>query len=175
MWEDWHIVDGMNAGNLEGLDIFEKKSNRSYSEYSRYKYRSVADMCDNVQYYNNRRVPQRSYGPGVNETSCGWCTINWFERKLLGWKEEEVRDPKTGDAVGLKDYLRRIKRVGQRCDADAWNRAWARALRKYKDSGDLIGEWDGEGDGKKENGKTGKGDAAEEEFHTLPVALVELN
>jgi hypothetical protein len=74
--------------------------------------------------------------------------MDWFERKLLGWKKDEVRDPKTGELVDLTDYLTRIKEAGQRCEADAWERAWNRALKKYKTDGQLDRDWPGK-DGKK--------------------------
>jgi hypothetical protein len=64
---------------------------------------------------------------------------------LLSWKKNEVQDPKSGRDVGLQEYLKRIRNAGQRCNADAWDRAWARAMRQYKLSGELSDDWEKEG------------------------------
>lgn len=149
MWDDWAIVDGMNAGNLEGIDSFLKRTSTYSETRSRYIPYNSDDDCDSVRNYNYGRYSEsRVLGPAVNSTTCGWCTMDWFQRKLLSWKKNEVRDPKTGDLVSVTDYLTRIKTAGQRCEADAWDRAWNRALRKYKAAGDLDDDWSGE-DGKK--------------------------
>lgn len=137
MWEDWLIVDGMNTGNLEGLDAFKAHTRTTRFERAKYDHRYIHDKCDDASYYYSRSYSNRRYGPDINSTTCGWCTMNWFERKLLGWKDGEVRDPKSGEVVGLKEYLRKIRDVGQRCDADAWNRIWGRTLKKYREEGDL--------------------------------------
>ncbi|KAF2792894.1 hypothetical protein K505DRAFT_325834 [Melanomma pulvis-pyrius CBS 109.77] len=143
MWENWFIVDGMNAGNLEGLEAFEKRTRTTRSEPKKYKWHTFSDTCDSVSVsYGQRYIDRRKYGPSVNSTTCDWCTINWFERKLLSWKKDEVKDPKTGDIVSLPEYLNRIRHAGERCEADAWNRAWGKAVRKYKSSGDLPDDWE---------------------------------
>ncbi|KAF2194049.1 hypothetical protein K469DRAFT_689112 [Zopfia rhizophila CBS 207.26] len=152
MWEDWFIVDGMNAGNLEGLETFEARTHTTRTQRGTYMSSRSQNDCDNVSnYYRGRWVSSKRFGPDVNSTSCGWCTMNWFERKLLSWKKKEIVDPKTGKHVSLPDYLRRIKHAGQRCDADAWDRVWGRAIRKYKSSGELPDDW--EDDGKDRAGK----------------------
>ncbi|KAF2472575.1 uncharacterized protein BDR25DRAFT_302703 [Lindgomyces ingoldianus] len=159
MWEDWFIVDGMNAGNLEGLDTFEARTHTSRTSSGTYRYYNTQDTCDDLlTYYSGRYVNARRFGPFVNSTSCDWCTMNWFERKLLSWEKDAVTDPKTGKNVNLSDYLHQIKHVGERCDADAWERVWGRALQKYKQSGDLPEDWEDDkqsGDGEK-GGKNGK-------------------
>jgi hypothetical protein len=73
--------------------------------------------------------------------------MNWFERKLLAWNKDQVRNPETGEFVALPSYLKQIKNAGQRCEKDSWDRVWGRALRKYKDSGDLPKHWDGSDEG----------------------------
>jgi len=147
MWDDWKIVDGINAGNLEGLDNFLKRTESYRRLPAHNEYIQTYDTCDNIDSYNfrSRWAPERYVGPGVNTTTCGWCTINWFERKLLSWKKNEVRDPKTGNVVSLPTYLNRIKEAGERCEADSWDRIWARALKKYKAQGDLDRDWGNDG------------------------------
>lgn len=142
MWEDWFIVDGMNAGNLEGLDMFELRTRRSRAETNRYREHMMTDQCDDADNYGYSYTGFRQYGPYPNTTTCDWCTMNWFERKMLAWKKNDVRDPKTGEIVDLPDYLKKIRSMGERCEADTWDRAWGRALRKYKQSGDLPKDWD---------------------------------
>jgi hypothetical protein len=145
MWEDWFIVDGMNAGNLEGLDVFEARTRTAKPDPVRYR-PSYENTCDGISLtYGQRYQASRNLGPSVNSTSCSWCTINWFERKLLSWKKDEVYDRKTEKYVSLPDYLKRIREAGQRCDADAWDRTWARAIRQYKLSGELPDNWETEG------------------------------
>jgi hypothetical protein len=144
MWEDWLIVDGMNAGNLEGLDMFEARTRIPNFDPSSF-IPSYQDTCDSVPATSHRYRASRNLGPSVNSTSCNWCTINWFERKLLSWKKDEVYDQKTGKYVSLPEYLNRIRKAGQRCDADAWDRTWAKAIQQYRLSGELPDDWETEG------------------------------
>ncbi|KAF1999261.1 hypothetical protein P154DRAFT_535716 [Amniculicola lignicola CBS 123094] len=151
MWDDWRIVDGMNAGNLAGLDAFAKMTSTTKVHYRGQERRNqMEDMCDDVSYNGFYRRGERRFGPSYNSTTCDFCTMAWFERKLMAWKKDEVKDPENGGFIVLQDYLQRIKDMGQRCDADAWDRVWFRALSKYKQSGDLPKDWEGEDkDGKK--------------------------
>ncbi|KAF2009371.1 hypothetical protein BU24DRAFT_428279 [Aaosphaeria arxii CBS 175.79] len=139
LWEDWQIVDGMNAGNLEGLSSFDRLTERSRIEHRQRREHLVQnDECDNINYSNARMVGQRSFGPSKNETTCGWCVMNWFERKLSAWEEGKIVDPETGKIVGLKEYLQRIKKMGERCDTEAWEKTWNRATRKYKGEKGIV-------------------------------------
>ncbi|KAF2729431.1 hypothetical protein EJ04DRAFT_527801 [Polyplosphaeria fusca] len=145
MWEDWFIVDGMHAGTLAGLDVFEKRTARPKTEFPRTRSHYISDTCDDIpNSYIYSRAPRREFGPSRNSTTCDWCTMDWFARKLMAWEKGTVEDPETGKAVALKDYLRRVRRAGQRCETEAWERVWARALRRYKQNGDLPEGWDGE-------------------------------
>jgi hypothetical protein len=166
MWEDWFIVDGMNAGNLEGLAAFDRRTSKRHTEFGRYRSHMVTDSCDAADSYSSRYVSTQTFGPGDNETTCGFCALNWLERKVLAWEEGKIKDPETGEAVGLKEYLKRVRKMGRRCESDGWERVWNRALKKYKggkpcrdgEEGSKGGwEWDGEvidvegdGDGVKE-------------------------
>ncbi|OCK76669.1 hypothetical protein K432DRAFT_385246 [Lepidopterella palustris CBS 459.81] len=148
MYLDWFVVDGMNTANLEGLEYIKAKTSAPHIEPRHYRSFSFQDDCDNVDSYtNNRIIEERHFGPGINQTSCGWCTMDWLDRKLQSWAPGEISDPDSTDTVSLEDYLLRIKDVGQRCNTDDWNRVYGKAIRKYKDEGLLPPDW--EDDGKK--------------------------
>lgn len=149
------IVDGMNAGNLRGLDAFEARTATPRVDYSYRMYQGVQDSCDDitsVPYRYPAYAGGRRFGPTPNSTTCGRCTLDWFGRKLLSFEKNAISDPKTGKVVNLKEYLLRIKQAGERCDGAAWDRSWSRALRKYKASGDLPADWNGERKGKGDDG-----------------------
>jgi hypothetical protein len=149
LYKDWFVVDGMNAGNLEGLDLIESATRVSKTERRKYNSRrNYQDLnCDNnwQSYTPWDGRPERRFGPGTNETSCGWCTLDWFDRKLQSWEEGKVLDPKNGTAVALPEYLQRIRHVGHRCEANDWNRIYGKAIRKYKDDGRLPADWKDDG------------------------------
>jgi len=170
MYQDWFVVDGMNAGNLEGLDLIETATRVSRTQPPQY-YRSDSDTCDDTWTPYTGRQQARRFGPGVNETSCGWCTIDWFDRKLQSWEDGKVLDPKNGTAVTLPDYLHRVRHVGQRCEANDWNRIYGKAIRKYKNDGLLSPDWkDGGHDGSDK--KPCKTKVVETEESTRKVTLV---
>lgn len=152
LWEDFGILDGMNAGNLEGLDTFMRKTSVSKIEPAQYRSEHlVHDTCDEVSSYDPRWVPQRRLGPGKGESDCGLCVLNWLERKALSW-DENLRDPVTGKHIALKEYLDKVKSAGQRCESDEWEKVWDRVQKKYKEKEDsgkkegkpTLGEIEGE-------------------------------
>ena len=66
LWEDWNIVDGMYAGNLEGLAAFKHKT--SVNKIERRQYRSqhlVQDACDAVSSYESRFIRDPGSGERV--------------------------------------------------------------------------------------------------------------
>jgi len=146
LYKQWFIIDGMNSGNLEGLDLFEAATRISRTEPMHYDWEHKSDECDGAYGgYNSQRIEERRFGPGVNETTCSWCTIDWFDRKLQSWTESKVVDPKNGTVISLPNYLRRISHAGRRCGADDWNRIYGKAIRKYKDEGLLPPDWEDDG------------------------------
>jgi len=146
LYKSWFINDGMNSGNLEGLDLFEATTRISRIEPTHWYLQSKTDECDDAYgVYGSMRIEERRFGPGENETTCSWCTIDWFDRKLQSWAEGKVFDPKNGTEVGLPDYLRRISHAGRRCGADDWNRIYGKAIRRYKNEGLLPPDWEDNG------------------------------
>ena len=147
LYKSWFINDGMNSGNLEGLDLFEAATRISRTEPMRWSWQGKSDECDNAHevVYGSRWIEERRFGPGENETTCSWCTIDWFDRKLQSWAEGKVLDPMNGTEVGLPDYLRRISHAGRRCGADDWNRIYGKAIRRYKSEGLLPSDWQDDG------------------------------
>lgn len=132
LWEDWGIVDGMNAGNLEGLAAFSRKTSVSRIESSQYRNEHlVRDTCDDVNAYDQRWVPARKLGPREGETQCGLCILNWLERKALSW-DENLQDSATGKQVSLKEFLEKVGSAGKRCEKDEWEKVWNRVQKKYK-------------------------------------------
>ena len=146
MYKRWFVNDGMEVGNLNGLDDFEAMTSQRREEP--FLITVGRDECDTVRpnswyfWHGSSRREWRRLGPGVNETSCSWCTMDWFERKLKSWEEGKVFERDDGKALTLPEYLRTIERAGKRCDADAWDRVWARALKKYEEEGKLPKDWD---------------------------------
>lgn len=129
LWEDWGIVDGMYAGNLEGLERFLQTTKVKRTEGGRLsEAHLVRDFADDVTWQDHRNVAERRLGPGKNETDCGVCVLDWLERKAGAW-EEGVRDPRTGEKVGFKKYVGWVRAAGQRCEG--WDGAWRRVVEKY--------------------------------------------
>lgn len=150
LYRDWFIVDGMNQGNLEGLENFEKVTQDTVEAPSwRADERQFAvDQGDgvypNYQGYRDRDIKR---GPKPGDTTCSWCIVNWFDRKLESWKEGEVLDPINGTVVSLPQYLTRIKEAGQRCQTEDWNRIYHKNIWAYKEKGWLPEDWkDGDSD-----------------------------
>ncbi|OCL03696.1 hypothetical protein AOQ84DRAFT_140905 [Glonium stellatum] len=146
LYKDWFIIDGMNSGNLEGLDIFEAATRTSKTVPGHYSYQGKSDQCDNAwDVIGNGFVQTRRFGPGEDETTCSWCLVDWFDRKLQSWAKGKVVDPRNGSEVELPDYLHRIKHAGRRCGTEEWNRIYGKAILKYKSEGLLPPDWEDTG------------------------------
>lgn len=143
----------MNSGNLHGLDVFLKATatrtnNEDDGDYY-YSPSPPADPCDGIYAapytsggYDNPRVPKK--GPNDGDTTCSWCVMNYFDRKLESWEDGKVVSPVNGTEVGLEEYLRAIEHAGRRCQASDWARIWRKNVEMYKERGLLPGDWEGE-------------------------------
>ena len=141
------IVDGINSGNLNGLDVFLRGTDeRTDPESPRLAWRGFpGDRCDDVyvpQRYHGADWPKR--GPNDGDTQCSWCTINWFDRKLGSWEEGKVRDPVNGTVVTLPTYLRTIENAGRRCQTSDWERIFRKNVWKYQELGWFPDDWEGD-------------------------------
>ena len=135
----------MNSGNLEGLAAFEKGTALKVEDEYRYRGSSYDDTCDDVYAYSYRYISDpANKGPDPGDTTCSWCLLNWFDRKLQSWKEGEVFDPVNGTLVSLPDYLTRIRHAGQRCQTEDWQRIYRKNIWAYKEKGLLPEDWSDE-------------------------------
>lgn len=143
MYERWYILDGVYAYSFEGIDSFEQSTNKRGRQVAHWEQGSRGSTADGgwMERYKYW-VPERTTGPGVNDTTCGWCTLTWFERKLSSWMEGQTIDPETGSPISLPDYIRRIRRIGRRCESSGWNRMYNSAVDSYINSGLLSPDWD---------------------------------
>ncbi|KAF2817417.1 uncharacterized protein BDZ99DRAFT_457153 [Mytilinidion resinicola] len=142
--ERFYILDGINFGSLEGIDAFLRKTKRPSRERGGWKSGTIGSSTDGGWKKTYRfKAPERTYGPGIGSTSCGWCMLSWFENHLNGWDDGSVISPDSGLPVSLPEYIRRIKEAGQRCKATEWNRIYGQAIKNYQDKNLLSEDWEG--------------------------------
>lgn len=116
MWMTWGIVDGMNEGNLNGLDTFlEQTSIRK--TIPAFKQTVVKLMRSGENRTFTRSVKSRDVGPGRRETDCTDCERDWFLRKMLSFRYGGILEPGTRTPMKLADFADKMKNASQRCYA----------------------------------------------------------
>ncbi|KAJ9621540.1 hypothetical protein H2203_007027 [Taxawa tesnikishii (nom. ined.)] len=143
LYERWYILDGMNAGNLEGITRFVQDTDRPGREMGGWRSGTRGSGTDGGWKQSYKiKVPERTFGPGRGETTCGWCTLAWFENKLNAWREGAVISPDSGKPVSLPEFIHRIRDAGQRCETAQWNAIYEKAIMKYQEMGLLEANWE---------------------------------
>jgi hypothetical protein len=117
LWMRWGIVDGKNEMNMNGLDTFLEKTKVKKTFPGEWKSGSVAIIGGEKWY--NVELPSWSVGPGLGETDCGYCTVDWLERKMRSFEYGEMLDPLSGEALGLGEFNERMTNALQRCKRGA--------------------------------------------------------
>ena len=145
--ERWGILDGLMVEPLHGIDDFLYKTNRYKIEPGT----RMLDMSGGLEYldtYHHLR-DQRRFGPGLGETTCSYCTLDWLGRKLKRWKPDLVYY-EDGSPMGLPVYMLRMAKAGRRCDGQDFTTTWAEAIELYQGQGllDRQGRWLREPSGK---------------------------
>jgi hypothetical protein len=113
LWMTWGVVDGKNEMNLNGLDTFIEKTNEKKT-IPRAKQTGSIAIIGGKKFYDVD-IPPRAVGPGLGETDCGYCTVDWLERKMRSFEHGEVFDPKTGKLLGLEQFNDRMTNALRRC------------------------------------------------------------
>ena len=110
--QKWWIWDGMNANHMQNLGNFVRFTNERKIEPGR-QISGVRGGMDWKQPYSYWRE-ERKFGPGKEETSCNFCTANWFVRMLQDWDDSTVDENR--NAIDLPHYLAKVHKAGRRCD-----------------------------------------------------------
>ncbi|KAL9617758.1 MAG: hypothetical protein Q9160_007471 [Pyrenula sp. 1 TL-2023] len=141
--ERWWIWDGMNANHMANLGSFLRFTNERKTEPKR-KISGVRGGKDWRQPYNYWR-DERQFGPKKGETSCSFCTMNWFIRMLEAWNEKTVDE--NGELIDLPHYLARIYQAGRRCTNTApgasFQVMYNMQVENYKQRDLLDNDWEG--------------------------------
>lgn len=141
MFERFTIVDGMNANNLNGIESFIHETNKKRVEPATRK--RGRKGTSKYSYKYDYLVRQQSYGPGVGETSCGWCTFDFLNRTLNAWSEGSVLSPDSKQPVSLPEYIRRVRAAGQRCaPSSTWTKMYDEAVSRYRSAGLIPEDWE---------------------------------
>ncbi|KAH6660991.1 hypothetical protein BKA67DRAFT_654139 [Truncatella angustata] len=143
MTERWGIMDGMNHANLQGIGTFLHATSKRRKDPGGVKTGTRGSGSDggwSTKYRFN--TPPLSYGPGMGETDCGSCTLQWFEQTLNAWEPSRIISPDTDLAISLPEHLRRLRQAGQRCESDQWNRIWTEGVQRYVNDASISKNWE---------------------------------
>lgn len=115
LWMRWGIVDNTNEANMNGLDTFfeatdEKKTIKGG------KRTGTIDIGGGKTKNYDVDVPTRKVGPGINETECGYCTLDWLERKMASFEYSQMLDPNSGEVLGLSEFSDLMYHAIRRCE-----------------------------------------------------------
>jgi hypothetical protein len=135
LWMRWGIVDTTNEANMIGLDkFFEATSQNKTIEGG--KRTGTLDLVGGKTKSYDVDVPTRRVGPGISETDCGYCTLNWLERKMRSFEYGQMLDPGTGEVLSLQEFWNRMYDAIKRCDgAYGAGSALGRVYRKWEQYG----------------------------------------
>ncbi|KAK7224651.1 hypothetical protein V2G26_012654 [Clonostachys chloroleuca] len=140
MLERFSIIDGLNA-NLVGIESFIEETDRRRVEPSHWK--NGKKGTSKYSYKYHYKVREQRYGPGVGETSCGWCTFDYLNRTLTSWAEGKISNPSNDQPVSLPEFIRRVRTAGERCAPNArWEKMYSEGLQHYQALGVLPTDWE---------------------------------
>ncbi|KAF2797579.1 hypothetical protein K505DRAFT_322473 [Melanomma pulvis-pyrius CBS 109.77] len=129
LWMRWGIVNGKNVRQMNGLDEFlNKTAEEDAPEGNR---ETKASVKVNGKSKSNIMVSSRTAGPKVGATNCGFCTLNWLERKMRSFEYGEMIDPESGNELGLKDFSDKMKNAMERCETYEARKAVQRVHWKW--------------------------------------------
>jgi hypothetical protein len=134
LWMNWGIVDGKNEANMNGLDIFLEKTVVKRTIEGRRRTGSVVTIWSGGKGEKKEydvQVPTRNVGPGRSETDCGYCTLNWLERKMRSFEYGQILDKESGKALSLADFNGKMESAINRCGGLQPERI-LREVQRYK-------------------------------------------
>lgn len=114
LWMNWGVVDGRNEKGLEALSPF-LRATRERTLIIGGKLTDTVKIIDGEKKYEVE-TEQRWVGPGVGQTQCGYCTIDWLERKMRSFEYEDIPDPMSGEAIGLHYFNEQMTKIIKRCE-----------------------------------------------------------
>ncbi|KAJ4299346.1 hypothetical protein N0V90_004591 [Kalmusia sp. IMI 367209] len=134
LWMKWGIVDGKNEAHMNGLAQFMAQTSEKKTIPS--ERRAVSSLSSTGQ---DRTyivtVPSREVGPGAGETDCGFCTLDWLERKTSSFEFGQILNPATGEALGLSEFRTKMFAAMNRCKGDYAALVQKRVTRKWTEFG----------------------------------------
>ncbi|KAF2123031.1 hypothetical protein BDV96DRAFT_13838 [Lophiotrema nucula] len=141
LWMRWGIVDGKDENSLSGLDRFLAATDERKTIEG-----GKREVDVEILYGGGKTkklevaVPTRQAGPGIGKTDCGYCTLDWLERKMRAFEYGQFLDPTTGEPLGLKEFENRVGTAIRRCgnkgsEGHAVGTAIGRVYRKWESFG----------------------------------------
>ncbi|KAF1960715.1 hypothetical protein CC80DRAFT_488988 [Byssothecium circinans] len=132
MWMTWGIVDGKNTANLNGLDHFVEQTSEKKIIKGGLRRGTVRVGGKKRDY--SLMIGSRNVGPGVGETDCSYCTLNWLERKMKSFEHGAILDPKSGEIVGFSEFHDKMHSAVKRCGYEG-GEALGRVYKKWEQFG----------------------------------------
>ncbi|KAB5572112.1 hypothetical protein GE09DRAFT_1185583 [Coniochaeta sp. 2T2.1] len=143
LYDRFAIVDGINANQnlFNGIDMFISETNKKRTDGA---YKKTGHRGTNGYSYSyNFMVREQNYGPGLGETTCGSCMLNYLDRSIRAWTRGGITNPDTGKAVPLPEFIRRVKKAGERCSPTAkWDEIYQDAVASYQQADLLSEDWE---------------------------------
>lgn len=115
VWMTWGVVDGKNEMNMNGLQQFLDATSEAKLIQGGLRTGQV-DLGGKSKKSYEVNEPDRRVGPGEGETDCGFCTLNWLERKMRSFEYGEMIDPEAGKPLGLAEFDERMTSAIRRCE-----------------------------------------------------------
>ncbi|CZR69426.1 uncharacterized protein PAC_19326 [Phialocephala subalpina] len=134
----WNIVDGIRSNGINGLHWF-LSATKSRKVEPAGRHSGMQGSGGWGEKYNYWRE-ERKFGPGRGETTCSWCTLNWFKEKLLLW--EEGTQDSDGNVINLPAFLQMWENAGKRCAGDDFTKSYEAAVQGYIERGLLTADWE---------------------------------
>jgi len=142
LWMRWGVVDGKNEAHLNGLSEFtEATSEKKTIEGGPREVESEIMYGGGAKKKVVVNVPTRKVGPGLGDTDCGYCTLDWLERKMRSFEYGQMIDPASGEILGLADFNKKLHAAVRRCGMYESGWMLGRVHRKWAE----LGWWSKDG------------------------------
>ncbi|KAF1836804.1 hypothetical protein BDW02DRAFT_208821 [Decorospora gaudefroyi] len=115
VWMKWGVVDGRNEVTMKGVAAFRDATSKKKNYVDGTRLTGSVKIVDGEKKYDFT-LPPRKVGPGVGETSCGYCTVDWLVRKMRAFEYGQMMDPGSDKPLNLAEFDALVTETMMRCE-----------------------------------------------------------
>ncbi|KAF2734818.1 hypothetical protein EJ04DRAFT_576650 [Polyplosphaeria fusca] len=134
MWMRWGVADGFRQDNMNSLKQFVQATAEKKVLPAKTR-RGTITLADGTKETYKVAVPERRVGPGLGDTDCGFCTLDWLERKMRSFEYGQMLDPMDKSPISLPAFDKQLQHALARCGLNGSNTVIGRVHDRWRQLG----------------------------------------